>query len=259
MALKRSEQALFAREAIRTFQPDQPPRLVEASVLNPHARRIAEQFNKKRPVARLLSGLFGLGEFAALGAIALGVLASYGRLSDGLLVLPLVCLAIATLALLHGYEPRSSFTAAAAGARGAGASRGHRRHPALRGLGRQPRRVARRLPSDLRRGLSMGALTLARAPRASHPPLEPHGPPGAPRRPRRRRRRGPSSSSGSSTPSPTATSASAASSTTATATVRRRSSRAIRTRHGGRTHRVRASPRSTCWSSPCRCRPKSAS
>ncbi|KQQ85598.1 undecaprenyl-phosphate glucose phosphotransferase [Aureimonas sp. Leaf324] len=105
MALKRSEQALFAREAIRTFQPDHPPRLVEASVLNPHARRIAEQFNKNVLSPRLLSGLFGLGEFAALGAIALGVLASYGRLSDALLALPLVGLAIATLALLHGYEP----------------------------------------------------------------------------------------------------------------------------------------------------------
>lgn len=105
MLAKRSEQALFAREAIRTFQPDQQPRLVETSVLNPHARRIAEQFNKNVLSPRLLSGLFGLCELITLLLIGFGAFAAFGQINDALLVLALAGPAVAVLALLHGYEP----------------------------------------------------------------------------------------------------------------------------------------------------------
>ncbi|RIY01453.1 undecaprenyl-phosphate glucose phosphotransferase [Aureimonas flava] len=104
MAANRSEQATFAREAIRTFQPDRRPRIVEASVLNPHARRVAEQFGRNVLSPRLLSGLFGAGEFLALLLIGSAVLAAFDRLADALLILPFAGVALASLALLHGYE-----------------------------------------------------------------------------------------------------------------------------------------------------------
>ncbi len=105
MDARRRDDAPFARETIRTFQSEREPTAVETSVLNPHARRIAEQFNGDVLSPRLLSGLFGAAEFAALLLIGLGAIAFFGRADEALLALPLVGVTSATLAFLNGYEP----------------------------------------------------------------------------------------------------------------------------------------------------------
>ncbi|WP_407061638.1 undecaprenyl-phosphate glucose phosphotransferase [Aureimonas sp. SK2] len=105
MSVNQSEQALFAREAIRTFQHERSFRPAEPSVLNAHARRIAEQFNKNVLSPRLLSGLFGLGEFVLLLGLGLAALTLLAPAATPLLALPFALAATAALAFLHGYEP----------------------------------------------------------------------------------------------------------------------------------------------------------